>query len=249
MSEIIYITPEQAAQLIESTANANRGNGFFKDSTGFFQHCLDTGRISYEIAMKIQSKHPSLTNSVSPNILRVAGYMHDFSKIFEGGEYHEVGTAHLVLTRGDQDLGLISGGTQSERKQTLKKIASIILSDYALFEALGGNDYPNNPAYPSRFPSFKSRVEQLRKDLSPTNSTLTIEQLALPFTLNQQIGLYADLTNLDGERTPIQKRISEIEQRYGDKKGKFYDPVYAELTRKIRPRILIVGATIENLLK
>ena len=249
MTNLTFITEESAKQLIESNVNSNSSKGYVLNPAGFSKHLIETGRIGYRLTKEIMEKHPSLCYSLNPNFLRVYGYMHDFSKIFDGGEFHEVGTAHLILTKGDKDFELVAGGTESDRKRILREIAFIVPPDFALFESLGGRNYPNNSPYPDKIDDFKERVEQLRRELSPDGKYLSIEELGLPFTLNQQIGLYADLTNVNGEIISVSDRIDEVEQRYGDPAGKFYNPIYADLAKKIRPRVLVVGATIENLLR
>ena len=246
MGNLVYITENDALQVIKDEMASPRNKGL-KGTEGFAEHLIDTGRIAYDIALQILSKHSSLKPFINPDALRVEGYMQDFGKIHSGPKYHEIATADVILSRG-KEMGLVAGGTQSERTRALKEIALIVPPDYALFEALGGNDFPNNPAYPEVIGDFIERVSRLRRDLSDRGEPLTMEEFGLPFSLNQQIGLYADLTNVNGQRVSVGGRVAEIEQRYSQVGGKFYDPTYAELTRKIRPRVLVVGKTIENLL-
>src|SRR3989338_1926810 len=121
MTTLDFITETEARKLIESEVEENRGKGFIITSGGFVQHLIDTGRIGYETANTILLKHPSLRGQVNPDLIRASGYMHDFSKIHEGSRYHEVGAAYLILTQGDTNLGLVRGGTESERKKVLKE--------------------------------------------------------------------------------------------------------------------------------
>lgn len=246
-NEVIYMPEEEAKKLIKSTVVENLDKAHIKSPEEFSEHCIQTGRICFEIANRILQKHLSLSPYINPDLIRVEGYMHDFSKIFEGGEYHEIGTSHLILTEGEE-LGLVLGGTSLERKQILKEMASLVPPDYALYEALGGRDYFNAAVYPDKIGKFIERIRQLRRDFSKTKYSISIEELALPFTLSQQIALYADLTNVNGQIVSVREKLDEIEQRYGDSEGNFFDPKYAEMTRIIRPRILVVGKTIENLL-
>lgn len=92
-------------------------------------------------------------------------------------------------------------------------------------------------------------VNKLRKDLSTTGKPLSMKEFALPFTLNQQITLYADLVNVGGKIVSAEERMDEVIQRYGNPNGGYYNPVVADLTKKIRPRILVVTKTIENLME
>ncbi|TKJ16981.1 hypothetical protein CEE44_00390 [Candidatus Woesearchaeota archaeon B3_Woes] len=249
MSEINFITEERARELIESEVESNTDKDFIIDSSGFANHSIDTARIAYNIANIILEKHPSLKNLIDPEIIRAAGYMHDFGKVYGGHEYHEVGAAHLILTEGDKNLGLINGGLKSEREGVLREMASIIPPDLALYEELGGSNFPDGALYKDHIGLFIEKVEQLRRDLSKTDEPLSIEDFALPYTLNQQITLYADLTNLNGESIPIEQRLAEFEQRYSDPQSKYYNPILSGLTKVIKPRILVVGNTVESLMK
>jgi hypothetical protein len=241
-----FITENSARQLLDENVARHVSKGFIQPNKGFTQHCIDTGRIAYEVANKIRAKHPSLASCLNPDELRVEGYMHDFSKPAEGVEFHEIGAAHQILRQGARELGLVTGGTESQRVVALRGIASLVPPDFALFESLGGRDYPNNSAFPNKIEAFRERVEELRRELVP-GKVLTVEELALPLTLAQQVALYADLTNLNGKAVSVESRITELEQRYATL-GRGYNPVYAELARKIRPRILTVSSFIDGLL-
>lgn len=243
-----YITETQAGDLIESTVKANLSRGFIKRPTGFTQHCIDTGTIAFEVAQRILQAHPPLGRAINPFIVKTEGYMHDFSKIFEGDNYHEIGTAHLILTKGDTELGLVVGEPAEERKDALRRMASIPISDYAIYESLGKSGFPEKALYPE-VKNFIERIAQLRKALSRSQEPLTIEELSLPFSLEQQIGLYADLTNVGGKRVNVEERMKEVMQRYSDLNGDYCNPTVAELTEIIKPRILVVSKTIENLMQ
>ncbi|MBC8500884.1 MAG: hypothetical protein ISS25_02420 [Nanoarchaeota archaeon] len=249
MREIKLIAESDAKALIESEVKNNRDKGYIIEGEGFSQHLIDSGRIGWDISKEIIKKHPSLKEQIDPEIIRVEGYVHDFSKIYEGSKFHEIGTAYLVLTAGDTELGLVSEGTKSERKETLKKIASLILSDHGLFEELGGLNFPEQTLYPDMIDSFKERIEYLRTELSDTNIPLSINELALPLTLNQQIALYADLTNVNGKRVSIEERLLDIQKRYSDPKRGYNNPTFANVANMIMPRALVIEGTIESLMK
>lgn len=249
MKTIKYITEKNIRNLIETEVKSHKDKGFIIDPEGFSKHCIDTGRISNDIAKNILKKHPTLKKIINPDIIRVESYMHDFSKINEGNKYHEVGTSYLILTQGDTNLGLITGGSKSDRKKILTEMASLVPPDYALYETLGKDNFPDDALYKDVIERFIERINLLRKELSGTDEPLSMEEFALPFTLNQQIASYADLTNVNGKIVPIQERLSEIEQRYGNPAGACYDPTYVRVTREIRPRMLVLAKTIEELMK
>ena len=84
MSKIKYISREAIKDLIVSEVQSNKSKGNILSSKGFAQHLIDTGDIGHQVATKILEKHPTLKGQVNPEIVRLAGWIHDFSKIYEG---------------------------------------------------------------------------------------------------------------------------------------------------------------------
>jgi len=246
---ITFITETDARDLIESEVESNSWRGIIQNPTGFSNHCIGTARIGYATALKIIDNHPSLARIINPEIIRVQGYMHDFSKIYEGNTYHEVGTAYLVLTQGDTKLKLVSGTSEQEKTYALKEMASLILPDYALFEGLGGNNFPDGALWPKDLAKFRDRIGALRVALSNTEFPLSIEELAVPSTINQLIAQYADLTNIEGVKVSVQERLTELQERYRNPGSGCFNPSYAEITDIIRPRLIVGAETIEQLLQ
>ncbi|MFH1770105.1 MAG: hypothetical protein ABH828_00960 [archaeon] len=249
MTKINFMTEEAAKDLIVSEIKSNKEKGYIHGAETFTNHLIDTGRIGYNITNVILEKHPSLKDQINPDIIRVQGYVHDLTKIHEGTKYHEVGTAHLILTQGDTNLGLINGGTKAERRKVLREMASIIPPDLVLYEELGGNEYPDKVVYHNIIDNFEDRIEILRRDLSTTGKPLTMEEFALPLSLNQQIALYADLTNVNGEQVPIVERLNDLQARYRDENIPYNNPLFADIIEIAKPRLLVVANTIENLMK
>jgi len=243
-----YIEEESASELLKEELASNKRRGFIINPDGFLEHCLFTGRIAFEVANRILKKHPSLKASINPDLLRVEGYVHDLSKIYEGNRYHEIGTAYLIFTEGDGRLDLLSGSSKAERKKALTEISHIVLTDAALYEELGRDDFPKCALYKDCIGRFLDRIGFLRAELGKSNDLLSIEELALPFSLNQFIALYADLTNVNGERVCVKERTEELIRRYSDPKSRHYNPVLAELDKEILPRRLMVERVIEELM-
>lgn len=249
MKDIEYITETGMKSLIESEVETNSSKGFVKNPSGFAQHLIQTGKIAHQTASIILRKHPSLRGRLDPRITKIAGWVHDFTKIHEGSEYHEVGSAHIVLTEGDGRLELITGGTKKEKTRKLIQIARCLPPDFALYEELGGASFPNKALYQAALHPFLKRIEELRTKLSTSRKKLSIEEFALPFSLEQQVLLYADMVNNGEEgKTSIERRLTEIKRRYGDPKSEYHNPILAGLIDVIAPRILVVGRTIENLM-
>jgi hypothetical protein len=244
-----YIEEESAAQLLEEELESNNGRGFIINPDGFLEHCIVTGRIAFEVANRILKKHPSLRARINPDLLRVEGYVHDISKIYEGDRYHEIGTAYLTFTEGDGRLNLLGGGSKAERKKALTEMSHIVLTDAALYEELGREEFPKRALYKDCIGKFLDRIAFLRKRLGKNNVLLSIEELSLPFSLNQFIALYADLTNVNGERVCVKERTEELIRRYNDAESEYYNPILAKLDKEILPRRLMVERVIEELMR
>jgi len=244
---LYYIEEENAAKLIREELEPNNRRGFIINPDGFLEHCMATGRIAFEAANRILTKHPSLRRIINPDLLRVEGYVHDLSKIYEGDRYHEIGTAYLIFTEGDGRLGLLSGGSKAERKKVLTEMSHIVLTDAALYEELGRDDFPRGALYKDCIDRFLDRIAFFRRRLGKNNDLLSIEELSLPFSLNQFIALYADLTNVNGERVCVKERTEELIQRYSDPKCRHYNPILAKLDKEILPRRLMAERIIKEL--
>jgi len=248
MSSLCYISEDMARGWLEAEVESNKERGFIIEPGVFAQHHIDTGRIAYGVATTILQKHPSLGSHIDPDIVRVEGYLHDSSKIYEGNPYHEIGTAYLILTRGEE-IGLVRGGSKSGRQRALRIMASLPPSDHSLYEQLGEGKYPDGVLYPDHIGKFKERIESLRGKLSKTDEPLTIEEVTLPLTLMQQIALYADLTNLQGDMVDVGPRLDEIIRRYIDPNGQYYDPIFVYATERLRSRALVVAGGIKTLME
>lgn len=249
MSKLHFVTEEVFRDLINSEISANRDRGHITgDPNTFVEHCVDTGNVAYEITKKILEKHPELLQFIHPEILRVYGYMHDFGKIYEGYKYHEVVTAHLIWTQGNKNLALVVGGSSTEHREVLREIASIAPPDFALYESLGAENFPDDAVYKDRIDGVVDRVNADRRDWSRTSVPLTMQQYALPFTLHQCIGFYADFTNVHGKKVTVPERINELLIRKSDVAKKDFDPDFTYLMKKAQPRLIGMAKYVESLL-
>lgn len=247
MPPLTYISEKAASDLVKSEVAAHLDLGHIKNPEGFAQHHIDTARIAYETAIAIWKRHPFLQSEIIPEEIRTAGYFHDLKKTIVGTPLHEIPTAYAVLT--DPKLELVIGGTAAERLLALKRIASIIPPDATIYECIKGAFSPdkNMPHYPFN-DERRMELDYLLRNLSTDGQILTLDEFALPLRLDQQITLYADLTNLEGKAVPLVKRLDEVVQRYEDRQSRYHDPVYAQLVEIARPRILVVDANIRRLL-
>jgi len=242
-----FITEEAARIMLTSENNEHVDKGYIISPDGFQNHLIDTGNISYDVALKILDNHPDLADQIYPDIVRVAGYMHDFAKMREGDKYHEIGSSYIVLTEGER-LGLVSGESREIVRKALKEIASITPTDYAIFEELGGDNFPEGVKYPEHIGNFDERLSTVRKELSKTDTPLTIGEFALPSSLHQKIALYSDLTNVEGDIVAVENRLADVIERYSNPTSGYFNPVVADLTNVIRPRLLSVVSEVKDLM-
>jgi hypothetical protein len=247
MSGIEYLTENRARDLLLSEIDTHKDKRFVLGAEGFTKHHIDVGNTAFYAANKILEKHPSLAAMINPELLRAEGYVHDFGKIFETDPLHEVPTACEILLNGDGNLGLVRGGSIGERKTLLRIMASCAMADSPLYEELGGADFPEACLYEDHIDRVRDRVEYLRKELSTTGKPLSMEELTLPLSLNQQIALFADLTLVDGKIGRMQERLDEITVRYNTK-GQYHNPTGAELAQTVKKRGLPIESLILSLM-
>lgn len=205
-------------QEIERAFQLGRENIF--DQTEFIEHSITVGNRSYEVANLILSKRKELSNQIEPEVVRVAGYFHDFAKIGGninnldqkgGGAWHDLEGAHMVLTRNDE-IGLVKEGIEHERKNKLIQIALSISSDYALSAEMG-RDFPQTAAY--KVPAgLVDRFEFLKRELSENEIPITWEKLVFADTIMRKIVQYSDLVNIGGGERELDERLDEIKERY-----------------------------------
>jgi len=251
-------------ELIKFYIDANKALGFIRGSEGFINHGIDVGAKVYDSSSKAIQKYHSLEAKLIPDALRVYGNMHDFGKIEFGDPFHEIHAAYLILTRGDKDeLGLVAEGSQSERKEILKYIASLFAPDYAIYEELGGRqkeEFPDGflqrhylkPDYlPKGDPGVVEKVNYLRRELSPDKTPLTLEQFALPDLcpnpLAAKFAMHADLT----DSLTFEERIIDIKERFWAMKEKQFGDYFAlisRLTDAVEPRLRKAMGEVERLI-
>jgi len=246
MPQLTYISEKAASDLVKSDVTAHVELGHIKNPEGFAQHHLDTAKIAYETAASILKQHPFLGREVIPEEIRTAGYVHDLKKTMTGTPLHEIPTAYEILN--NLQLKLVMGGTEAERRSTLKRIAGIIPPDFALYESIKGAFEPGQKSLYPINDERRAELDYLMKNLSSDGHILTLEEFALPLRLDQQIALYADLTNVEGKVVPIEQRLDEAAERYGNAQSKYYDLIYAQLVEEVRSRILVVDANVRGLL-
>lgn len=215
MSNIKYIGEEAFLGAIEAEAKktSREGKVFILNPAGFSRHLIGVGNNAEAITQAILKRHPTLRSFLSPDIARVAGFMHDFAKFSVGDPYHEIDGAYAILTMGEE-LGLVEGGSEEERRRVLRRMAACLPSDGVVYEQLGDNP-PQTAIYPGFFtPEMARRLEVVRRGLSADGRVLTIEELAAPAGLEQKVVMYADFKNLEGAQVSLRDRLKEIEGRY-----------------------------------
>jgi len=193
-------------------------------------HLISTGKNNYQVAQVILERNPTLgQHHISPEVLRIAGYMHDFGKMGYGvkelgldyaEDWHSLTSALAVLEQGDE-WGIVRGGFLLQRYQFLQQVARCIPSDLTTLEE-GGPNFPETAKYKIT-PKFVSEVDFLNLKLSapidsltPPTGPLSFQQLTTPKTLEQKIAVWGDLVNLEGEQISVEDRFAEIVKRRGE---------------------------------
>lgn len=213
MQDLEYIAERDARELIirEGRKGVDNGTSCVKNPVGFSGHLINVGNTAHEVAERILDRHLTLFGCINPEIVRVAGYMHDFAKMGYGKEaadleyselYHDITGAHLILEKGEE-FGLVSKGSESDRREALRRIAICLPGDWT-FEELEQKAYGETP-------SFKEMTDYLRRNLSTNDCSLSLIGLSTPTSLERQIAVYADVVdNEDRSVAGALKRIEEM---------------------------------------
>jgi len=254
MENLKYLTEKQARKIIlEKGKQISKDKNYIHNPHAFLNHLISVGRNCDETARAILKRHPTLNHEISPDIVRISGYFHDFGKFNIGGPYYEVEGSSIVLEKGEE-LGLVRGD-KNERRNTLIRIASGFISDYLIAEELG-MDFPKNPLYPEFVTeSLKAKVEYLKINLSLDNKPLSILELTTPDTFEKQILLYGDMTNMGKNRkVTVKDRLDELVSRYSTlakntniERDAHYFSQIVRLTPQVAPKILGIYGRIEQL--
>lgn len=210
MIELEYINEKQFKEVInrESERVLKQGKRYIMSPNGFATHLIGTGQKAEKIAKLILKNHPSLRKLINPEIVKVAGFMHDFGRFNVGDPFHEIDGAYTILAHGEK-LKLVKGGSNKERLNALKQMALCLPSDGLVFEQLGN---PLEQIFYTQ--DIASKLSYLQKELFYGENSLSLEEITSPKTIEQRIVIYSDYKNLEGEDMSLGKRMREVCARY-----------------------------------
>ncbi|MBN2422401.1 hypothetical protein JXB41_04175 [Candidatus Woesearchaeota archaeon] len=202
--------------------------GNIYDENGFIEHNLTTGDIAWNSACKLVKASPYFEAAVVPELVRTYGYLHDIGKVTLGVPLHEIETAYLILTKGEE-WGLVRGGCPKDRKDALRIMANLSLSDSSIYPMIESR-YSKNlrlhsfKVYSNEYQTLKSKAKTIVSELTGINEEeindreviIFLQSYSLPNTPMKKIALYADSVNLKGKEVDFQTRCEEALHRYND---------------------------------
>lgn len=222
MTGLTFISEEDMrSRIVEEGERAKEmGRTHILTPEGFATHLINVGNTNFEVTQMILDRNPDLVDQVDPYVAKATGYFHDFAKIGgnttnsdqQGGDaWHDLEGPHMLFTRNDE-LGLVTGGTEEQRKAVLRQMALGISSDYSLAEEMG-NDFPRTAAYPV-IDGLVERFNQLRAWLSEDGEPISREKIVYPDTVMRKVAQYADMVCIGGGEKELVERLDEIVGRY-----------------------------------
>ncbi len=151
---------------------------------------------------------------IDPNEVAIAGYLHDIGRLLSVNQnFHEIRGALYIKNRG-YEAGI------AENKKDLEGLSGMVISHFIVYEEFLDKCYPGR----EEFSNIKA-------------------SLLLPKSIEQQIIVYSDLSNLEGRETNFRERVEHIENRQKD------NPHFLNAFERGKPRIIRACTGIEELRK
>lgn len=149
---------------------------------------------------------------INPLEVAIAGYLHDIGRLLNVNQnFHEIRGALYIKDRG-YGLGI------AVNKEELERLSQMIISHFIVYEEFLDEDYPGR----EEFSNIKA-------------------SLLLPAGIEQQIIVYADLSNLEGREMDFRERLDYIENRQRN------NPQFLHALERGKPRIISVCRGVEQL--
>lgn len=175
---------EEALGLARRLIEENPGN--LQEPDNFLLHLGDSYEIARETVDAAVSRYPGLGRHLFKEEIALAGGLHDIGRPLRQDQlFHELRGASYLEQKG-LEMGVADSLTDVFR------LAQMFRSHYVVAEQFAD---PEN-------------VRE-REEFEPLDSCLLV-----PRTWQEAIVVYAELSNVRGERMSIQKRIEDIKQRY-----------------------------------
>jgi len=224
MQNIGIISVEEAKKqgVLENIINVNPGT--LKDPNGFLQHSYDSALIIQDILNRAIYYYPEdFKFRVDRNEIEIAAYLHDIGRPLQKDQlFHELRGAEYIEQEGKR-IRLVL--TENHKKQ-LYRIAETIRSHFVVYEQFN-------------MPEFKDRINEFN-NIDP--------DLLLPITWNQKFLVYAELSNVAGQRMTPQERMEELEFRYSNN-PQYKDELFLKAFMLGKERIFRICNTVDRLIQ
>jgi hypothetical protein len=188
-----------------------------KDADSYLQHLEDTYNIAEETALKVQDKYPWL--KINAKEIAAAGGLHDIGRAISSDQlFHELRGAKYIE----------ENGLELEVADSLRNVYRIVqmFRPHAfVFEQY--NDTANRAA---------------AQEFAGIDKVLL-----LPRTWNEAIVVYAELSNMRGQRTTVEHRLEDVRERYSKDPAFQKNPTVIKGLERSHNRIISTCARVENL--
>ena len=206
-------------KLTEQLMKENPEN--MKSSEGFLLHVQESYNVAKETVEMACFNLPELKTKLDENEVSLAGGLHDIGRILKKNQlFNELRGARYIEENG------IENGI-ADNLVDIYRIAQMIRPHFVVSEQF--NDEKNE----------KEKIE-----FEPIDSRLLI-----PRTWQEAIVVYAELSNLGGERVSFIERLNEIKERYANNPKYKEDSSVLGGLQKGLTRIIETCGKVENLRK
>ena len=190
-----------------------------KNPENYINHIRCVYGISLEVLENIFSRYPKIP--LPTGEISVAAVLHDIGRPLNKNQiFHELRGARYIEQNGLRD-------KISDSLEYAFRIAQTFRSHGFVYEHW-----------------HDAECLDLRTEFEPLDSRLLI-----PRTWQEAIVVYSELSNVRGERIPIQKRIDDIWERYKDPKLNSTNPSLLRCMKKGLPRVLETCEAVQKLVE
>jgi len=206
-------------ELAKNLITENPGN--LNNCDQCLTHLSDSYTIAGETVELALANYLSLKTLLKPEEVSLAAGLHDIGRLLRKNQlFHELRGVRYVEERG------LEKGV-ADNLVDVFRIAQMFRSHYIVAEQWTDDE----------------TVDE-RGEFEPLDSGLLV-----PRTLNEQIVVYAELSNMDGREVSFRDRIEDIKQRYSDPKWAVSNPSLLRIMRRGLPRVIEICERIERLVK
>ena len=186
----------------------------------YLLHLSDTYLIAKEVVDKITKIYQKLNEKLIKEEVSLAAGLHDVGRpLMKDQLFHELRGAKYIEENGIE-IGVTNSMTDVYR------IAQMFRPHYVIAEQF-----------------FDEENNEKRKEFEPLDSRLLV-----PRNWQEAIVVYSELSNVRGERIPIQKRIDDIWRRYSDPTLSSTNTSLLRCMEKGLPRVMETCEAVQKLI-